>query len=200
MLDRWLIALLLGVVALFWGIGASPTPEDAKSPAAPAAAPALSPVVVEAVIPAPRAEVWTAWTSDAGLQTWMAPGTNMKLEIGGPFEIFFMPTAPPGSRGADGCKVLSNLPQEMLSYTWNAPPSLPFARQHYTWVVVQFTDADAKSCRVRLTHLGFAEKAAEFVDHADEFAKTRGYFERAWTQKLADLKQRFETGPLKFES
>ena len=90
------------------------------------------------VVPAPLSPVWEAWTMPGGATTFFAPKANVELTIGGPYEMLFNLEAPSGSQGSEGCKVLSCLPQEMLSFDWNAPPQYPNVRQERTWVVVQF--------------------------------------------------------------
>src|SRR4030042_32410 len=80
-----------------------------------------------------------AWTTSKGAEAFFAPRANIKLGIGGSYELFFDLDAPEGSRGSEGMKILSFLPMEMLSFDWNAPPQYPTVRRgQHTWVVVQF--------------------------------------------------------------
>jgi hypothetical protein len=62
-------------------------------------------------------------------------------------------------------------------------------------VVVTFESVSAKLTRVRLRHLGFAERAEETPELADEFRQTRAYFAGAWKKVLGALRDRFEKGP-----
>ncbi|HZW02337.1 MAG TPA: hypothetical protein VFF68_00295, partial [Anaerolineaceae bacterium] len=57
---------------------------------------------LEIDIPAPIGEVWKAWTTRAGIRSFFAPDGNVDLLPDGLYEIFFMPEAEPGMRGADG--------------------------------------------------------------------------------------------------
>jgi hypothetical protein len=75
----------------------------------------------------------------------------------------------------------------MLSFDWNAPPSLPEVRQQRTFVVVRLAEIDRGSTRVSLHHTGWGD--------GGEWDKTFVYFDRAWGNVLANLKQRHETGP-----
>ena len=136
------------------------------------------------------AEVWHAWTIDEGVRTFFAPGSNVHLAIGGPYEIYFAPDAPAGQRGGDGLKVLSYLPQEMLSFEWNFPPSIPSLRDGgaRTWVVVSLAEAGAGQVRVRLAHLGWRA--------GDDWEKGFAYFQRAWDIVLGRLQRRFAQGPI----
>jgi uncharacterized protein YndB with AHSA1/START domain len=150
-------------------------------------------IVKEAVIPAPRGEVWKAWTTSDGATTFLAPQAHIELEIGGPYELYFVPTAPAGARGSEGCKILSYLPGEMLSYDWNAPPQFPDVRHGpHTWVVVRLDDMPNKGTRVRIAHLGWHE--------GDNWDKAYRYFDRAWDVVLQRLGQRFTQGPIDWKA
>ncbi len=109
----------------------------------------------EALVDAPRGDVFQAWTTDAGVRRFFAPDCRVELEIGGPYQIYFLPDNPEGQRGADTCRVLSYVPGEMLSFDWNAPMHFAHARPRHTWVVIQFFDHGADQTRLRFRHFGF---------------------------------------------
>lgn len=143
----------------------------------------------QTVVSGALADVWSAWTTSAGARTFFGPDANIRLELGGPYEIFFDLDEPPGSQGSEGMKVLSFLPDEMLSFEWNAPPSIPLARfGPRTFVVVQLEAAGPSRTRVRIRHLGW-ERLAD-PDPVVE------YFERAWAFVLGWLEHRFAVGPV----
>jgi len=144
----------------------------------------------EVVVKGTLAEVWHAWTTDEGVRTFFAPSSNVKLAIGGPYEIFFAPDAPPGQRGGEDLKVLSYLPMEMLSFDWSFPPSIPSLREAgaRTWVVVTLAEAGQNQVRVRLTQLGW--------QNGEAWDKGYAYFQRAWDVVLGRLEKRFASGPI----
>ena len=142
----------------------------------------------EAAIPAPLREVWHAWTTQEGVCTFFAPDANVELCIGGQYEMLFDPDAPAGSRGSEGCRVLSFLPDRMLSFDWNAPPQYPDVRRERTWVVVELAAGPLATTRVVLTHLGW--KAGDDWEHVFH------YFTRAWDTVLGRLAYRFSHGPI----
>ena len=84
-------------------------------------------------------------------------------------------------------RYLALQPKKMLSFDWNAPPSLPEARQQRTFVIVRFTPLETKGTRVTLHHTGWGE--------GGEWDKAYAYFDRAWGNVLGNLKKRFESGP-----
>lgn len=142
-------------------------------------------------VAAPVAEVWQAWTTPEGVLTFFAPEANVELAIGGRYEMLFDPDAPPGSQGGEGLKILSFLPQEILSFDWNAPPKFPNVRQERTWVVVQFEPQQADVTRVKLTHLGWQD--------GEEWDQVFAYFMRTWDVVLGRLAYRFSTGPIDWD-
>lgn len=128
-------------------------------------------------------DVWSVWTSNDGIASWWGPpASNIELRIGGAFELFFMPDAPEGLRGSDGCRVLAYVPGESFSFTWNAPPHLAL-REANTWVVLTFTPSDIGTS-VRLVHTGFLT-GPDWDDYV-------AYFEDAWTAVLGLLAEHWE--------
>jgi uncharacterized protein YndB with AHSA1/START domain len=137
-------------------------------------------------------EVWAAWTTEEGVRSFFAPACSLDLRPDGPYEIFFNPDAPPGERGGEGLRVLAVQPRQMLSFTWNAPPSLPGVRGQRTHVVLRFCAEDQDLTQVCLYHDGWGSGAG--WDEAYE------YFQRAWNSiVLPRLKVRFEHGPIDWD-
>jgi uncharacterized protein YndB with AHSA1/START domain len=153
----------------------------------PDAADGLAPIEATIAVDAPPEDVFRAWTTADGIKGFLGVNARVELRLGGPFELEFAASAPAGQRGSEGCEVLSWLPGRMLSFTWNAPPTLPHARQQRTVVVVEMETESAGRSRVRLTHHGFREKAAAEPDHAEEWRKVRAYFAAAWPRVLQAL-------------
>lgn len=153
---------------------------------------AISAISDGVVVDATLDEVWNAWTTDKGVQSFLAPDTNIDLRIGGPFEIYFFRDPVDGQRGSEGCTILSYLPKEMLSFTWNAPPHFTHAREHHTWVVLRFDEVE-DGVRVRLAHYGWEEKKTQYPDHAEEWDVAREYFTAAWRSVLGKLQQHFRS-------
>lgn len=141
----------------------------------------------EVTVPAGVDAVWQAWTTSEGIKTFFAPDAVVEPRVGGAFQIYIDPGAEPGSKGADDMRILAIQPKKMLSFDWNAPPSLPQARQQRTFVIVRLYPVDAKTTRVTLHHTGWGD--------GGEWDQAYQYFDRAWGTVLAGLKTRFEQGP-----
>ncbi|MBD3258559.1 hypothetical protein GF377_09010, partial [candidate division GN15 bacterium] len=134
--------------------------------------------------PAPVADVWAAWTTSEGMSQWLAPA-KIELRIHGPFEVYFDPSQAYGLKGAEGCHVLSYVPQRMLAFEWNAPPSVPQLRDANmrNWVVVMFDPVSEGETKLTLTHLGWGEGEAWDANFT--------YFDKAWKYVLEACKMYF---------
>jgi len=129
-------------------------------------------VTAEVTVNVPVAEVWKAWTTEEGIKSFFAPGCKIDLRVSGAYEMHFAPDAPAGQRGGDGNVILAIQPLKMLSFTWNAPPSLPNVRQQHTSVVLRFKDLGNNTTKITLSETGWGE--------GEEWDKAFEYFSHAW--------------------
>lgn len=142
----------------------------------------------EIVVNATLDQAWDAWTTREGITSFFAPDAKIEPRVGGAFQIYIDPGAPAGERGADEMRFLALQPKKMLSFDWNAPPHLAEARAQRTFVVVRFEPVGASQTRVSLHHTGWGD--------GGQWDQTYAYFDRAWPNVLANLKARFDSGPL----
>ena len=135
------------------------------------------------VVNSPIDTIWWKWTTHEGLKTFFGEDNKISLTIGGPFEIYFSMDAPEGERGSEGCRVLSYLPKEILSFSWNSPPSFPGIRKgdYHTWVVVSFKSLGMNRTEITLCHLGWPE--------GGDWDKVYDYFDKAWPRVLEWLEK-----------
>ena len=134
-------------------------------------------------IPLSVKEAWRKWTTHEGLLTFFGEDNKIELFPGGAFEIYFLMDQPYGLRGSEGCKILSFLPEKMLSFTWNAPPSIPQIRksEYKTWVIVEFNSINKSNTEIILTHYGWPEDIS--------WDSTYRYFDKAWESVLLWLQK-----------
>ena len=125
--------------------------------------------------------LWWRWTTHEGLLTFFGKDNKIELVPGGAFEIYFLIDSPAGLRGSENCKILSFLPGEFLSFSWNAPPGFDDVRnsEYKTWVVVGFNKISDHKSEVKITHLGWP------VD--DRWDPVYDYFNKAWDMVLDKL-------------
>ncbi len=143
-------------------------------------------VRVEGTIKAPVSEVWRVWTTSQGAEEFFAEKANIRVAIGGPYEIQFDPKDE--RSGTKGLNILSYAPEEMISFQWNAPPEMPEVRNGGTWVVVQMRPEGADRTRVTVTHLGWKE--------GPEWDRAYVHFTRGWSDLMNRLERRFIVGPI----
>ena len=134
-------------------------------------------------VAAPIDQVWDAWTTDAGLRRWLVDDSHVGLRVGGPYEWYFLTDAPRGSQGSEGCQVIGFQAPTMLTFTWNAPPSLPEAREQRTVVLLRLLATAQATTAVHLTELGWGD-GGQWDDAFD-------YFDAAWGRVLDRLAAHF---------
>lgn len=145
---------------------------------------APAPVMVDRVVPASPAEVYRAWTTPEGFREALGLPLRIELRPGGKYEIEFVPDAPEGQRGSEGCSVLSFLPERLVSFTWNAPPQFGALRDERTFVVVTMNAVGPSATKVSLAHQGFGD--------GERWAAVREYFAKAWPAVLDAMGKAFE--------
>ena len=138
-------------------------------------------IIIERIVPGSPRSLWKRWTTREGLMTFFGADNNVELRPDGPYEIYFLMDNPPGLRGSEGCRVLSYLPEKMLSFSWNAPPQFQEIRNsdYHTWVVLLFRGVGDEKTEVTLTHLGWPDDS-----RWDEVFR---YFESAWERVMDGL-------------
>ena len=129
----------------------------------------------------PVEKVWWRWTTHEGLKTFFGADNKIELKPGGAFEIYFLMSNPVGLRGSEGCKVLSYVPNQMFSFSWNAPPQHKELREseYKTWVAVTFKKISGKQTEITLTHLGWPDD--------EKWTVLFNYFNTAWDAILDNL-------------
>ena len=120
----------------------------------------------------PVPEAWSAWTTNEGLRSFFSPNSRIDLRPEGDIEILFDMDAPEGFRGSEGMKVMAVEPESMLSFIWNAPPSIPEIRDQRTFVTIRMFPLGERATYLDFRNVGYG--------NGDEWRKTRRYFMKAW--------------------
>ncbi len=140
-------------------------------------------------INAPVDSVWSRWTTESGRAKFFAPSSKMELATLGYLEILFMPQAPVGERGAENNRVLAVQEKQLLSFTWDAPPSFPEIRKQRTVVILRFQAMDANKTRLVFHQTGWGT--------GKDWDQVYEYFARAWAVVvLPQLKYSLEVKPV----
>jgi uncharacterized protein YndB with AHSA1/START domain len=145
----------------------------------------------QVVVDASVKEIWDAFTTNQGAQTFFAPQTKINLTLGGSYEIYFFPQNPHGTRGCEEeCHIQSIVPMKSLAFTWGSEPSTKtlHAAGLTTIVFLRFEELSAHKTLVHFTDVGWGEGA--------EWDLSYHFFDKAWDEALGWLKIRFAKGPI----
>lgn len=142
-------------------------------------------LILEAVVPAPPAQVYAAWTVQAEVARWFCARCTVEPVVGGAFEMYFIADAPKGSRGSEGCTFLAIEPPNAVAFSWNFPPHLPTIRDARTRVDLSFV-SHAEGTALTLRQSGWGE--------GGEWPAGRAYFDAAWRRVLDALIGHFSPG------
>jgi uncharacterized protein YndB with AHSA1/START domain len=134
---------------------------------------------IELSIPAPLHDVWEAFTTEKGLQSWLAPDVSVQLKSGGDWLVKF-----PGSTG--GGTIVSFVPEKDIVINALAPDRFPHVRAARTRAVFTFT-AEGNSTLVSLAQTGWQT--------GPEWDAAYEYLAAGNAQLLAMLHHRFVAGP-----
>ena len=151
--------------------------------------------IIHAVLELPASSdwVWSQWTTADGIRSFFAPQCRVDLRVGGSYEILFVPAAPEGSQGSEGCVVLATVEPSMLAFTWNNPPHLVDIRHQHTVVQIEITATAVGGSRLQLWHSGFGR--------GGNWEQALSYFASAWPDVvLPRLRRRFEHGPIDWDA
>ena len=136
----------------------------------------------EVTVPARLDDVWSAFTTQAGLQTWLWKDVRVDLRAGGDWLVEYTPTA------TGGGTIVSFVPREEIVMRALAPEQFPAVRAARTTAAFRFTAAGPAATRVTLLQTGW-QTGAEWDAAYDYLAKGNA-------QLLTQLRQRFVSGPV----
>jgi uncharacterized protein YndB with AHSA1/START domain len=148
---------------------------------------------VSVTVAASPEQVWSLWTTNEGVRSFFAPGSNIDARVDGLYEIFFDPAAAAGKKGADGMRLLAVEPNRRLAFTWNAPDTQPYVRAQRTLVTIDMKAVGRDSTQVVLRHIGWGS--------GPEWDQAIAYFAPAWNGfVMPAFKYRVEHGPINWSS
>jgi uncharacterized protein YndB with AHSA1/START domain len=133
-------------------------------------------------VPATVDQVWDAFTTPAGLTTWLAPYAKVELTVGGPWQVSFT-----ADGAAAGGNVLLFQPKSLLALSAMAPVQFPTVRRERTTAVFLFNAAGPNATTVQLAQTGWQQ--------GEEWDRALDYLANGNAQLLEALYHRFAVGP-----
>lgn len=135
-----------------------------------------APLVNDAILNATPQEVWKAWTTKEGIESWMVAKTEIDLKVGALWKTSYSKDSTLDDDGSIHQQILSMDPGRMLSFrTVKSPKNFPYAEPiAKTWVVVYLEPVGGEKTHVTVKMLGFGEDALS-QDMRSKFAAGNKY-------------------------
>lgn len=147
--------------------------------------PADTKLVTEAVVDAPVAAVWAAFTTKVGQESWNVAHADIDLRVGGLMRTHYDPKGALGDPGTIENTILCFDPGRMFAIQATRPPAnFPLKEAlKGMWTVVYFEPVGADRTKVTAVGLGFGTDA--------DGQKLRGFFEAGNAYTMKKLQQKF---------
>ncbi|MCW5776708.1 MAG: SRPBCC domain-containing protein [Phycisphaeraceae bacterium] len=158
------------------------------------------------VVDGPVAEVWDAFTTKEGMESWAVPLVGeCDFRVGGVMRTNYNPEAGPDDPGWITHHILAYEPRRMYAGRFDAPPNTPMVRiAEQVWSVTTFEPVGESRTRVRLAMCGWGEgpewqAAEEFFERGNQwtFERLRARFPgaaRAPAARVGEELHRFAGG------
>ena len=142
------------------------------------------------VVNAPPKAVWEAFVTGDGFRTWAVPVAWVDFRVGGVLESSYSPTAKAGDAENIKNQIVAYVPERLLAIRNIQTPSGLKHRELFGQVVQTIELEDFGMGRTRVTMTGVGWGAGEGFDYLYR------HFEWGNAYSLAELKKRFDTGPV----
>jgi uncharacterized protein YndB with AHSA1/START domain len=136
----------------------------------PTVAQDISPVITEGFVAAPLRAVWDAWTTNAGLRSWLTLQAEIDLRVGGLVRTNYRENEKLGDQGTIVYTITELEPLRRLSYQITGPPQNFLFKTAVAGMTttIYFAAVDERTTALRIVDSGFA------VD--DESQRMRAFF------------------------
>lgn len=143
-------------------------------------------LVSEGLVQASVNDVWQAFTTKSGIESWMAAHAEIDLRIGGIMKTQYDPNGAVDDSTSIHNTILCFEPLKMLSIQVSkAPEKFPFPKAiKQMWTIIYFESKGENETLVRSVCLGFTED--------EESKNMRKFFEHGNAQTIQGLQKRFE--------
>jgi len=145
-------------------------------------------------VPASAHAVFQAFTTSEGFSSWAVPVAHVDLRIGGYIEASYDPAAKLGDANNIRNRILAYVPDRVLVIKNEQAPK-GFADPELfrrTSTVIEFVALSPTSTRVTLTNAGYGK--------GEGFDTLYQHFEWGNAYTLAELRSRFEKGPVDWQA
>ncbi len=133
-------------------------------------------LIHEATVELPLEKVWWAWTTNEGVQSFLAVDSEIDFRVGGHYNLALYEKS---SQLLKENKILSFIPHKMFSFEFAIPDQFPNIQKENTWVVIELIPRSPKETDVKITHLGWGKGV--------EWNAAYDYFKQTWLQAVAEM-------------
>jgi uncharacterized protein YndB with AHSA1/START domain len=150
---------------------------------------------LEAVVNAPVARVWEAFTTDAGFESWATPMAHVTPGNGGLIEASYLPTSKIGDPENIRNRMVVYWPNHLLVlHNEHAPKNGPFKQEFIDKIrtVVEFQDLGDGRTRVIESGIGYGE--------GPDFDSMYAHFRDGNAEEFSLLAKRFVSGPVNWKA
>ena len=146
----------------------------------------VEPVVIEGIVNAPIEEVWKAFTTKEGIESWMVTKTEFELRVGATWRTSYSKDSNLNDDASIHHTILAYDPGRMLAFrTIKTPRNFPFPNAiSKTWNVVYFEPAGPGRTKVTTHMLGYEDN--------EESQKMRAFFETGNQTTMDSLVKKFQ--------
>ncbi len=137
------------------------------------------------IVAAPRADVWEAFTTKTGMESWMVAKAEIDWRVGGTWRTHYDAKGEIGDPNTIENIILCYEPQRMFSLKIGKPPEkFPFKNAaKNAWTVIYFDDTADGRTRVRIVGMGYGED--------EESRRMLDFFDRGNRWTLQRLQEKF---------
>lgn len=141
------------------------------------------------IVNAPIQKVFEDVSTSKGIKKFFAPHSKIDLTINGKFELSFDSQSYESRfKSSIGMKILSFVPDKMLSFEWNNPKDLKSILEDKTWVTIFLDEVTNLQTKIKLIHIGWEE--------GKDWDEAYNYFVRFWDIILFRLQDYYNNGPV----
>lgn len=145
------------------------------------------------IVNAPVKKVFEDVSTTNGTQKFFAPKTKVELKLNGSYEVYFdKGLLETKLTDTIGMKILSFVPNKMISFEWKNLSNLENIINYKTWVTIFLEEITNKQTKVKLIHIGWKE--------GEEWDVSFNYFVRFWDVVLFRLQYYYNHGTIDWDN
>jgi uncharacterized protein YndB with AHSA1/START domain len=140
-------------------------------------------IVFELKLKASLQDAWAYWIDPKLVVRWLSVEANIEPRQEGAYELFWDPTNP-HENSTVGCKIITFIPEKVLSFEWRGPPAFADVMNTQplpTWILMTFEMIHEEKTIIHFRHSGW--------DISKQWKSARTWQESEWLKAFKELKK-----------